>query len=252
MTEKFYKELKGKKILVLDNQYSEYETICNRLPSDYCEVFPSPKEFMTVIDWVRIVLNTRYELKKTKKATENLITYIQSVNPDLFIIDYKISGSHDGRTGIDLAVILWDKTNFPEIPILFLTRAATDDEKLMNGKSEFDSNFPSAKTACNWVNKGYGGLDKSPATYFNKHVLSKICKLISETWLEKFGEKIAKLKRRGDYDKFWGLLDEILDQVNLTNKIEPLTRQVIDDLCKKPIRDEEEIRKLLNSIKPKK
>lgn len=242
--------LKDKKILVVDNQIRELEAVRGKLEKPYqCSIFPSKDDYKKVTDWVRIALNRRYEYDKKTDAEKLLLNYIIDTKPDLFIIDFKLSGCHDGHTGIELAIMLRARENFPETPVMFLTRAASNDEAVIDKKSSFESSDPTAKHTSEWVNKGYAGMQLTTDHYFTKHVLTKIIKLLKETWFEHYKAKVEDLKIHPQYVKHEGMLNGMLAHAQANGKVDPVHKEVIEDLYDQRTRDQGEIDRLLNSIK---
>lgn len=159
------------RILIIDNQITQFQAIRSKLTA--YTTFPEPEEHGKVMDWVRVHLNTRYKKKRCSDAFSALVRYIEERDIDLFIMDYKLTGPHDGKTGIFLA------TNFvtlhpekPQKPVIFLSGTPEKDPKVQQEELLSITHY-------RWVDKGYAGLSIKDAAYFKINVLNTIPDLLA-------------------------------------------------------------------------
>jgi hypothetical protein len=114
-----------KNILIIDNQQHDYELIHKELGKHHF-VFPDikePKEFVEVMDYIRIILlKDAYGEVRHRDALKRLVEYIGSKKIDLLIVDYKLSGSVEGDTGIELVMELTGQLGLQDLKYIFLTR----------------------------------------------------------------------------------------------------------------------------------
>lgn len=71
------------------------------------------------------ILNSSYETAYTSDSTK-AFTLIKSIVPDIVLLDYKMPG----LLGVDLCKLLRDDSVTKNIPIIFVSGAATIDEKI--------------------------------------------------------------------------------------------------------------------------
>ena len=71
------------------------------------------------------ILSPFYEVKYICQA-EKALEFVKQVTPDLIIMDYKMPYV----TGVELCKIFRDTASIKEIPIIFVSGAATSDERI--------------------------------------------------------------------------------------------------------------------------
>lgn len=165
----------NEKILVIENQWTQFEKIRDKLLTcgEAYNIYPSDdnshKQFL---DWIRICLDTRYGGDRRMKYRQIVIEYIKNYNPDLIIIDHILVGCHNGETGIDLAIYLRKEGNI-SVPILFLSRSDINTPNICKQYPEIDE--PRI-----WIPKGFKGKENLERDYFKDTVLKAIKKLLKK------------------------------------------------------------------------
>jgi ACT domain-containing protein len=158
-----------KLIILIENQYFQFDVIKKNLIELY-NIYPeSDKQFKEFLDWVRIYLNIRYGETKRQHALSKILSVFKESNPDLVIIDQVLVGNHIAKNGIDLALKLRDEKI--STPILFLSR--TDINKV-----EVLQKYPNVDGLKDWLHKGYYGQKISEGDFFEKEVFKRIKSLI--------------------------------------------------------------------------
>lgn len=156
------------KILLIENQYTQFRPIAIFLHKRDFDVQPRRVEYIPLMNNIRIFLNERYgplgERNKRSLAFSEIVKFIEGFTPDIFIIDQVLVGNHQGLDGIFLMEQLRPK--FPQ-PILFLSRTAANDVRVME-------NLPRLSQPTEWINKGYFGEEILNEKYFEEHVLNRI------------------------------------------------------------------------------
>ena len=152
-----------RKILVIENQITQFETIRKNL--DEYEIYPALEEYELIMNLVCIRLNKRYIHDRRTEALTKLREYIVERKIELFIIDYKLSGCHDGLTGIDLAFEIQDRSLFPKTPVIFLSRSSSNTKEIKDHLINVENK---------WVEKGYAGLSLLEPSYFEKYIKTQI------------------------------------------------------------------------------
>lgn len=162
-------------LLLIDNQELQFNAFAKMLRSSEKEfnVFPLEGDYIKVMNYLRISLNHRY-LKATRSNAWTLFeSYIVQKKIDLFILDHKLIGNHEGENGIDLAVKIRENALFADKHIIFLSRAAQNQPDVKDGLHDKlqDGSYT-------WVEKGYAGLNILDIDYFKKYVIEKIDQLV--------------------------------------------------------------------------
>lgn len=248
------------KILVLENQVTQFEDIITALKKAFSNrrnltisTHPSKQDWLRIMNLVRIFLNPRYSSERQNIAIDKLKEYIESITPDYLIIDYRLSGSHNGKKGTFLARKL--KTLGIMAPILFLSRTDHNDEDV---KKEIEKE---ALGDCEWIPKGYAGSDIGDDSYFEKYVVENIIRYSKRSKLENLTKQLNKLAAEGLFkidhqlkmtlntainslikklpsaeDKLINKIEEILNKYNCSDKSKPQRERVAYEL--KTIREE--------------
>lgn len=147
-------------VVLIENQWTQFNQIKSELEygQDEFKIYPeSERKYKQFIDWIRIILNKRYDKERIYLYLEKVKTELISIEADILIIDHILVGCHDGLTGIDLAIEL--RKTFSIIPILFLS------------KSEFNSynvciKYPEVKPPCEWIPKTIKGHNTADCDHF--------------------------------------------------------------------------------------
>jgi len=128
-----------KKILIFENQYYEYNKLCDKLKEQYEVVIAkeldcnrTQDKFKLFADRIRIWVNENYDTKYRNKALDYILEVIGTKEGDkivphsvlnLIIMDHILGGSYGCLTGIDLAEKLVEKIEMDKMPpILFLSK----------------------------------------------------------------------------------------------------------------------------------
>lgn len=172
-----------KRILLIDNQKTQYQKIAGKL-NEY-QIFPGP-EYNDFMNWVRIWVTVTYSGPRQKLVFAEIINKIRQWNIDLFILDYKIAGNTEGSTGIFLGQRL--KAEFNK-PIIYLSRTPYNSKDLGDEKYHVKQE--------NWIEKGYTGLNILDEPYFDLNVRKKIQKMLSTQVNEEISheEKVQELSK---------------------------------------------------------
>ncbi len=157
------------KVLVIENQVTQYRMIAGELACEEFEIYPKKDNYDDMIDLVRIILNKRY-LERRTKATELFLEYLEPIKPDLFLIDHILVGCHDGDNGIHLAKKLREK-GYTQ-PVLFFSRTQQSDIRVCKDIADLTGTF-------DWMPKGYARMGMTEANYFSDMVFPRIRKLLS-------------------------------------------------------------------------
>lgn len=176
------------KIILIENQFTQFKKIWNFLDEEY-EVFPNIKketlqseaekekykrnQFKDFIDLFRVCLNERYSKNYRDDAFQKIKQIIiDEVKPDLLIIDHILVGNHEAKNGLDLAIKL--RGEKISQPIMFLSRTEANS-------SDVIKQYPHISEKKIWINKGFAGDRILHPKYFKEDVLPQINKLISES-----------------------------------------------------------------------
>lgn len=93
------------KIILIENQYTQFKEIRRHLCNSGFEVFPpeNQNEFKKFLDLIRIFLNKRYggtELNSHRaNAFKEILIIIEYEKPEIIIIDNILVGYHDPENG---------------------------------------------------------------------------------------------------------------------------------------------------------
>ena len=162
----------NKKIVIIENQLTQFEKIRNKLA--YCEeaysIYPDIDSYKEFLDWIRIYLDTRYEEKRRSNFFGKIVNKIKEENPDLLIIDHILVGCHSGKTGIDLALRLRMEGEIAT-PILFLSRSDLNTPHI-------SSQYPKIAEPREWVSKNSKKKENLEDTYFNSHIMERIIEVL--------------------------------------------------------------------------
>jgi hypothetical protein len=178
-----------RRILVIENQYTQFDDITTLLDNFGYDHFPNDKQtFKTFIDWIRIYLNPRYDIDRRNSIWSNILEKTKEYDPELILIDHILVGSHTAENGIHLAVKF--RNCGITTPFLFLSRTDINNidvcEKITTVSLEKD-----------WIGKGYSGADILEDAFFKEMVIPKIeallKKSISTRIIEKLNEKKPKI-----------------------------------------------------------
>lgn len=164
-----------KNILIIDNQQADYEIIYKTLAKSGHRIFPARSDYVRIMDYVKIYLLDLYPENRRQDAKGYLFRYIIRNKIDLLIVDYKLSGSWEGGTGIDLILEIKGGA-FPllkNIQYIFLTRTAKSVEPVQKKLRDLN---PDAE----WVEKGFGGFRMTEDSFFKEHILNKIPKMFTK------------------------------------------------------------------------
>lgn len=184
--------MKKRKILLIENQFSQFKEIYNRLYE--FEVFPPLEEYGQVMDLVRVFLNERYPPQLRSLAETHLKSYVKDNQFDLYIIDYRLTGCHDGRKGDYLASKLRGfQSAGITVPVLFLSGHPKNEENVLRTFED----MPEPKA---WVEKGYASSRIIDNDYFDLHVLSAIRKMLGASKEERIYEQLMRLKNDPRYE----------------------------------------------------
>lgn len=208
----------SKKILVIENQITQFETVVEKLTNAGHDTFPefknkNPEHFNRFITWVSIWLNRNYK-ERRGKSLEKITTDVKKWGIDLFIIDYRLGGSSESFTGIDLALELARENMFPNKPFIFLSRTPENTKEL-----ELDR---LRKIEYEWVEKGYSGRSLYENDYFNRYVVGAIENLVTTTTIitkenetKKYREIIKELLQHQSISREYGGFFEPLQSLTL-------------------------------------
>jgi len=171
--------MENKKILLIENQYRQFNRIKTYLNGTRYTVFPKDEEsdtFDEFINYVRIYLNPRYggtnEGSRRKDVFERIVNKIKRGNFDLLLIDYILVGCSAGLTGIFIAKELRDIGI--TTPIIFLSREKSNQPEITN-------NLNKNLEPYEWIHKGFDGREILDETYFNSYVIKGIKKCIGKS-----------------------------------------------------------------------
>ena len=223
----------NKKIVIIENQLTQFEKIRNKLA--YCEeaysIYPDIDSYKEFLDWIRIYLDTRYEEKRRSNFFGKIVNKIKEENPDLLIIDHILVGCHSGKTGIDLALRLRMEGEIAT-PILFLSRSDLNTPHI-------SSQYPKIAEPREWVSKNSKKKENLEDTYFNSHIMETIKKLLEK--------ERATIKER--------IINQLRDrstdtptESKMENTINELTKQFIDKLNNNSIVANEKLESYISQI----
>lgn len=125
------------------------------------------------IDNIRVYLNNNYEDRIRQIALINILSFIDAWNAndkfDFIIIDHKLVGCHNSKSGIHLAELLKNRDAY-NYKIIFLSRNTTNDKQVTKEFAEVSL----ATSDYIWITKGYAGVAILQEDYFRTQVIDKI------------------------------------------------------------------------------
>ncbi len=154
-----------RKILVIENQFIQFQKIINLLDSAGYKSFPDEDSFKEYIDWIRIYLNPRYNSDRRNKFWEKILKKTKDYNAEVFIIDHILVGPHNAQDGIDLAIKF--RASGIKTPIIFFSRTEGNSPDICD-------RLPKVLEKKVWVFKGYARADILEERFFEKEVIPKI------------------------------------------------------------------------------
>lgn len=160
------------KILLIENQFQQFEKIHNMLNSFSYETVPSLENFHYFMERVHVILHPGYDREYKEKAEKLLFEDIENFCPRMIIMDHMLGGAHNCCTGIRLATQINEerrRKNRPVLPVLFLSRTPHEDEKRMLEYKVYEEKYPMSK----WMPKGFLGTDILDDTYFEQYILKE-------------------------------------------------------------------------------
>ncbi len=158
-----------RRILVIENQVVQHSILEERLHA--YDVYPViGEDYDSVMDWVRIYLNGRYRQMRKEDVFEKLVNYIREHQIELVVMDYKLSGSYDGGTGILLATKLQGRKRFPGMPMVFLSSTPRNNQTVQKDLAVVEN--------YEWVEKGYAGVGLLQEEYVDRQIIPKIEQLL--------------------------------------------------------------------------
>ena len=191
------------RILLVENQKTQFEKIFRILNAGEIEVRPSLEEYDHFMDWVRIWANPGYNQTYQDQMFARLQALITKEAIRLFILDYKLSGSKDGRTGLGLAESLTKSCQVNPKHIILLSRLPRNSPELEAEWVLVDQYW--------WIEKGYGGNTVLEENYIEKYIKTKVIELLGAgDEISKMLEELKKdptIKSAGIWDKFLVLHD---------------------------------------------
>lgn len=164
------------KILVIENQVTQFDTISEHLNTKY-QIFPISDDYLKLIDNVRVWINEQYSPDYRKSAIDYINKFIDSEEICLILMDYKLGGAHSCLKGTDLAKKLnkkRTKNNKSTLPVIFLSKSEHTDKIRVKDFEAYEKKFSNTL----WVHKGYFGEEILEKGYFKKYVLDEIEKML--------------------------------------------------------------------------
>lgn len=171
-----------KSILIIENQFLQYEILRKGLQNDSIYVIPSErKDYERLISAVKVYLNrSGYSCSYRDECFDYIKKHIQGNDGlvvDLIVMDNKLGGSTVCNTGLDLAFDIWKKIN-PSVPILFLSRTDYAEEQRFMQISEMkEKNYH-----FEWLMKGFLGEETMQELFVKKTVLKKVGQMLNQQW----------------------------------------------------------------------
>lgn len=153
------------KVVIIENQKTQFSIIKSHFTNDVI-ILPTIADYDKFMNSVKIVLNSNYPFSTIIKNKVIIINSLIEYNPDIIIIDYKLSGSSKGLSGIELGKII--RKEYANIKIIFLSRLQSNEMSVQNELRDF--NFPNWK----WIEKGYAGQAINNKDYFKEYVFQVI------------------------------------------------------------------------------
>jgi hypothetical protein len=205
------------RLLLIENQKTQFINLRKKL-CDY-DVYPEydvheggkTDKYDHLMDWVRVWANAGYKSVRRETVLENIKSYIKEKDVELIIMDYKICGSHDGYSGIDLATVI--ENNDRKLPVLFLSRIPANSKELEREQNVINKEH--------WIEKGYAGMNILEDHYFDKYVKTKISKLLQSSSNESKTATQKKLEELCDLNMFENEFHQLHALLKNTEKIGP-------------------------------
>lgn len=183
-----------RKILLVENQWFQFEEIAKLKCLKSYEIIPSKDDYITLIDNVRVWVNTEYNKEYRDVAIKFVKDFISNSNIELIIMDHILGGAFHCLTGVDLAVEINSNINIDKcMPILFLSKTEQSEKNRMT-KYENYKKIYSEDIYTKWIHKGYFGDEILSEEYFEKMVIPEIHKLFASSEENKFWIKFDIVK----------------------------------------------------------
>lgn len=164
----------NEKILIIENQITQFKMISEHLKTNGYHPIPSPEEYTGFLDYVRIQINPQYGETYKTECFNKIMEYITAQSPDLIIMDHILGGSCKCETGIGLALKLCKPIPIP-IPVLFLSRTEHTEKNRVEEYEKFRNQQPGISE---WTHKGYFGDGILEENYFKSHVIPSVERLL--------------------------------------------------------------------------
>lgn len=172
----------SKRILIVDNQFVQYELLTNCLLKKGYIISPSDRDnYSTFISAVKVYINeTGYPANYREACFDVIKNYCvpeKETPVDLIIMDHKLGGSTVCKTGYDLAIDIWQKVD-KNILVLFLSRTDYSEEYSFAQRHDLEvSNYH-----FDWLMKGFLGEETMQKLFIEKVVCEKMEQLLSKEW----------------------------------------------------------------------
>jgi len=196
---------KKRKILIIENQYTQFSKIFGNLGVDEFKKYPNIEhdKYVHFIDHVRVWVNEKYIEDQRKRAIKYINKLINKEGIELILMDHILGGAHHCKTGIDLAYTI-NKTRKESntiIPVLFLSKTKHDDKKREKGGNIFGTKIKGIneygvefnESNYKWVHKGYFGDEILDPKYFELNVIPKIQELLGASEEERFWKAVNNI-----------------------------------------------------------
>ena len=162
------------KILIIENQFTQFNEIIKLLDGEGYHTFPDENSYKEFIDWIKIYLNPRYTLDRRNKYLDKILKKEIEYNPDIFIIDHILVGTHNADNGIDLAIKFRERGI--NQPFIFFSRTEMNNIDVCE-------KLPKVLPEKTWIYKGYSGADILEQKFFISEVIPKIESLLKKSIL---------------------------------------------------------------------
>jgi hypothetical protein len=191
------------KIAIIENQITHFKDVCQKLRSceNDLEIVPTEDDYLTITNWARIYLDTRYEKTKRKNAQAKLKNFIEKENPALMVVDHILLGftldKNKNPDGITLITDLWIVSQaIKRIPVLFLSSSLYNDPTVTKRIQGINENHD-IKIKPDWKNKKLSIFQEpiGDISYFEETIVPAIKKLVNMSIsLRKGGVLAGKLE----------------------------------------------------------
>ncbi len=171
------------RILIIENQFVHFKKLQDGLKSDSVYVIPSGRdEFVRFISAVKVFLNPpgyseSYRESCWKEIKSEILGTNEQGRVNLIIMDIVLGGATICKTGLDLALEIWNKID-REIPILFLSRSDYSDEH----RYLMEQQFKKKQFRCDWLMKGFMGYETLAESFIKYTVSEKIQEMLKKHW----------------------------------------------------------------------